>query len=210
MQQVRDKAIGTLSLVALLLLVCLAELLLATGLGFDSPQTMLEAGSVTSKRILAASLGPALHQGYRHIVDNLLILVLAGAYVEYGYGLSALYRFAVVSDYLAAWFPLALGFTGSVGASGITFGLLGWATSHALARCSQALFEVVTEGEISELSRLVHLLPLALCLAKVRTAILATLPFSTVGAGELTHLIGAILGLGWGIRYVALSYDLDA
>lgn len=204
-RHLREGAIGTLTLVAVLLLVFLVELLLAAGLGFDSPEAMFETLSRTSKRALAVSLGPFLHQGYRHIVDNILILLLVGAYVEHGYDRPTFYRFVLVAGYLAAWFPLVLGFTGAVGASGITFGLMGWAISHALFQVFRGVSEVVAEGNLWGMFRFLHLLPLVLCFAKVRAAIVATLSFATGGAGELTHLAGAILGTGWGIRRIATS-----
>ncbi|MFB6131146.1 MAG: hypothetical protein ABEJ28_10035 [Salinigranum sp.] len=197
----RDGVVGTLTLTALLILVYQTELLVAARFGFQTPYAMFTSLPVQAKPVLAATLGPLLHNSDSHIIRNLGVLLLAGAYVEYYSSERLLYAFFLVAGYLAAWFPLIFGATGSLGASGVTYGLQSWMAVYAVASI------IVMLADPAHLldRRIGHIVPLLFGAGTTLSITMSGLGGSLSGAGEATHFLGAIVGLGWGFFVVFYS-----
>lgn len=195
----RNQIIATITLTALLVAIFQAEVLTANLLGYSSSQTLLDSLSRETKIFLTATVGPFIHQGPGHLTNNLGILLVAGTYLEYEYNRYTLYTFYLGVGYLAAWAPLTLGFTGAVGASGVTYGLTIWLLVHSISRP----LEMGYDGVIDR--RVLHLAPLLFGLIKTREAI-ATHGMMD-GADDVTHFFGAFVGLLLGIYFVLVSCD---
>jgi len=90
---VRNRAIGTLTIAGLLILVYQAELPLADQLGYVSAKAMLAELPAIGKKALTAVFGPFLHRGASHVIGNVGVLLPVGSYIKYVYGRSLLYQF---------------------------------------------------------------------------------------------------------------------
>ncbi|WP_433624025.1 rhomboid family intramembrane serine protease [Halomicrococcus sp. NG-SE-24] len=174
---------------------------MANLLGFSSVQPLLNSLSRETKIFLAATVGPFIHQGSDHLTDNISVLLVAGAYLEYECNRNSLYGFYLGVGYLAAWAPLTLGFTGAVGASGVTYGLTTWLLVHSISRP----LEVAYDGAIDR--RILHFAPVFFGLVKARetAAILSMMD----GADDVTHFFGAFVGLLLGIYFVLDYHDIQ-
>lgn len=203
---IRNKIVGTLTLVAILILVYQIEILVVSYAGYQSPYAMFDSQPSQIKRILAASLGPFLHQGNSHLFGNLGALLLTGMYIEYFYKENTLYIFFLTTGYIAAWLPLLLGSVGTVGASGVTYGLQAFMAVHAIFRIHTMLWDVF-DGEVVLDRRLGHIVPLAFGTENTLGVIILVLSGSISGAGDVSHFIGAMVGLVWGSHYVFNEVD---
>jgi len=199
--QFRNQVIGTITLTALLVAIFQAEVLVATVLDYSSSQSLLASFPREVKMLIAATIGPFIHQGPRHLIDNLGVLIVAGAYLEYQYDHSFLYVFYFAVGYLAAWAPLAMGSVGSVGASGVTFGLATWLLVHSISR----VLEIGYDGALD--LRILHFIAVIFGLVKAQEAV-AILGMMD-GADDVTHFFGAFLGLVLGIKFVLDYHELQ-
>lgn len=194
----RDGTVGTLTIVGVLTLLFQAELLAAAAAGEPAPADLFAPLAPPTKILIGVLGGPLLHLTASHLVGNLGVLLLAGGYVELGYGRRSLYRFFLVDGYIAGWtalvgtFLLGGGSVGGVGASGATVGLRVWVTVHAADR----LVGMVLDGGLDR--RLWHLAPLVFGLAGVLSLAATLTGVGPLRAGDLTHLVGALLGAAWG------------
>lgn len=150
--------------------------------------------------ILVALFGPFIHQGPQHLVDNLGVLLVAGAYLEYEYERRDLYVFYLGVGYISAWAPILMGFTGSVGASGVTYGLSAWLFLHSISR----ILEMAKDGTFDV--RAIHFISFAFGSGQIAKA--AEIIGSTVGAGDITHFFGAILGMFLGLHFEVDYYGI--
>lgn len=202
----RERVVGTLSIAALLTIVYQIEILAADQFGFPSPQAMFGAIPTSLKSLPTASFGPFLHQSASLVLGNLGILLLAGAYIEYFYGERPLYIFYLVAGYVAAWFPLFFGSVGAIGASGVTYGLQAWMAVHSIS-CILVIFSDIVDGKVILDRRFGYIIPLAFGAGS--TVGVMTLMFggSISGAGDVTHFIGAMIGLAWGVYYAINKED---
>ncbi len=151
--------------------------------------------------LIAATIGPFIHQGPQHITDNLGVLIVAGSYLEHQYDRRSLYIFYVATGYIAAWVPLAMGSVGSVGASGVTFGLTTWLLVHSISR----VFEMAYKGTID--LRIVHFAVVIVGLWKALEVI--SILSSIDGADDVTHLCGALIGLFLGLTFALDYHDIS-
>jgi membrane associated rhomboid family serine protease len=151
--------------------------------------------------LITATIGPFIHQGPRHLTDNLGVLIVAGAYLEYQYDRGLLYIFYPAVGYLAAWAPLALSFVGSVGASGVTFGLTTWLLVHSISRVLEMGYDGVLDLRILHFAAIIF----GLVKAQKAVAILAMMD----GADDVTHFVGAFLGLALGVKFVLDYHELQ-
>ncbi|NLV08055.1 rhomboid family intramembrane serine protease [Haloarcula rubripromontorii] len=197
----RNEVVGTITLIAFLVAIFQAEILTATAFEYTSSRALLNSVPRDAKIIIAATIGPFIHQGPRHLTDNLGVLLVAGAYLEYQYNRRFLYLFYPLVGYLAAWVPLLMGSVGSVGASGVTFGLTSWLLIHSISR----LLEMGYEGTLD--LRILHLTAVFFGLVKAREAV--ALLGMMDGADDVTHFFGAFLGLFLGLRFVLDYYGLS-
>lgn len=149
---------------------------------------------------IAATFGPFIHQGPRHLTDNLGVLIVAGSYLEYQYDRRYLYTFYIATGYAAAWMPLAMGWVGSVGASGVTFGLTTWLLVHSMSKA----FEMAYEGILD--LRVLHFAAVLFGLLKAREAV--SIIGNMDGSDDVTHFFGALIGLFLGLKFVLEYYDL--
>ncbi|MCD2200921.1 rhomboid family intramembrane serine protease [Halobacterium sp. KA-4] len=94
-----------------------------------------------------------------------------------------------------------MGSVGSVGASGVTFGLTSWLLVHSISR----LLEMGYEGTLD--LRILHLTAVLFGLVKAREAV--ALLGMMDGADDVTHFFGAFLGLFLGLRFVLDYYGLS-
>lgn len=189
---IAQRILGTLSLIALLVLIFQVELILATELGYQSVKAMLSVLPVDIKKATAFLFGPFLHRGASHLVKNLGVLLVFGSYLEWMHKRKTLYVFFVTVGYLAAWPPILLGAAGAVGASGVTFGLVGWAAIYAMSR----IIHLVIDGSPFALA---HLIMVFYAFGFIRSEVLEFLTVGLSDAGVLTHVFGIFLGLVFGI-----------
>lgn len=197
----RNQIIATITLTTILVTIFQAEVLTANLLGHSSSQALLDSLSREAKIFLAATVGPFIHQGPKHLTGNLGVLLVAGAYLEYEYNRNSLYTFYLGVGYLAAWAPLTIGFTGAVGASGVTYGLNTWLLVHSISRPLETGYDGVVDR------RVFHLAPFFFGLVKTREAI-AILGMMD-GADDVTHFFGAFVGLFLGIYFVLDYHDIS-
>ena len=190
----RQRVIGTISLTVLLIAIFQGEVLVAKALGFSSTAEMFKSLPTLSQRLIAALLGPFIHQGPAHLIGNLGVLLLAGGYLEFQYGQRPFYVFFLVVGYLAAWVPLAMGFTGAVGASGVAFGLSMWLLVHSISK----LLKMGWDTEIDR--RIFHIVFVFYGLVKA-DAVLEDFQAMN-NTGDLTHVFGAMFGLVFGFWFV--------
>lgn len=202
----RTQVVGTLTLIGILILVYQVEILLADQMRFQTPQAMFASLPSQLKLILAAMLGPFLHQGNAYLLGNLGVLLLAGAYIEYFYAEASLYVFYLVAGYLAAWFPLFFGSVGAVGASGVTYGLQAWMAVHSISRIL-VMFSDIVDGKGILDRRFGYIIPLAFGAGSTVGATTLVFGGSISGAGDVTHFIGAMIGLAWGVYYAINKED---
>ena len=195
---VRNQAIGTLTIAALLILVYQVELLLADRLGYVSAKAMFADLPVIWKTALTAVLGPFLHQGASHIFGNVGVLLLAGSYIEYAYGRSLLYQFYLVAGYFAAWFPLVFGSVGAVGASGVTYGLTAWMMVHAAFRILRFLSDLNSDQNSILDRRFGEFIPLGFGAGGVVSAVTVITSGTVSDAGNVAHFAGVLIGIVWG------------
>jgi len=197
----RNEVIGTITLIVFLVAIFQAEVLTATAFEYTSSRTLLNSFPREAKIFIAATIGPFIHQGPRHLTDNLGVLLVAGAYLEYQYNRRFLYLFYPLVGYLAAWVPLLMGSAGSVGASGVTFGLTSWLLVHSISR----LLEMGYEGALD--LRILHFTAVFFGLVKAREAV-ALLGIMD-GADDVTHFFGAFIGIILGLRFVLDYHNLS-
>lgn len=190
----RDQVIGTITLTALLVGIFQAEVITANVLDHTTSRALLTSLSREAKIVLAATVGPFIHQGPRHLTNNLGVLLVAGVYLEYQYDRGFLYTFYLGVGYLAAWAPLAMGSVGSVGASGVTFGLTSWLLVHSISRVLEMGFDSVLD------KRILHFLPTIFGLVKAREAVVILGMMD--GADDVSHFLGAFIGLFLGLKFV--------
>lgn len=195
----RNQIIATITLTTLLIAIFQAEVLIANLLSYSSSRALLDSFSRGTKVVLAGTVGPFIHQGPRHLTDNLGVLLVAGAYLEYEYDRDTIYIFYLGVGYLAAWAPLTLGFTGAVGASGVAYGLTTWLLVHSTSRPLEMGYDSVIDW------RLLHLAPIFFGLVTTREAIFGMID----GADDVTHLFGAFIGLILGIKFVLNYHDIQ-
>jgi membrane associated rhomboid family serine protease len=197
----RNQVIGTITLTAVLAAIFQAEVITANALEYSTSRALLTSLSREAKIFLAATLGPFIHQGPRHLTDNLGVLLVAGAYLEYQYDRSFLYTFYLGVGYLAGWAPLAMGSVGSVGASGVTFGLTSWLLVHSISRVLEMGYNGVLD------LRILHFAPVIFGLVKAQEAV-AILGVMD-GADDVTHFLGAFIGLFLGLKFVLDYHDIN-
>ncbi|WP_436927793.1 rhomboid family intramembrane serine protease [Halosimplex amylolyticum] len=191
---IRNRIVGTLTLTAILIAVFQVEIVVASSLEYSTSRELLQALSKEFKVLIAAVAGPFIHQGPRHLIGNLGMLLIAGGYLEYEYDQHFLYVFYLSVGYLAAWAPLTIGFSGAIGASGVTFGLTSWLLIHSTSR----LLEMAYSGNFDR--RAWHVLPFAFGFLKAHQTI-EIIPVIS-GADDVTHLFGAFLGMIIGATFV--------
>ena len=199
--QFRNQVIGTITLTALLVAIFQAEVLVATALNYSSSQALFASFPIEVQMLITATIGPFIHQGPRHLTDNLGVLIVAGAYLEYQYDRGLLYIFYPAVGYLAAWAPLAMSFVGSVGASGVTFGLTTWLLVHSISRVLEMGYDGVLD------LRILHFAAIIFGLVKAQKAV-AILAMKD-GADDVTHIVGAFLGLALGIKFVLDYHEIQ-
>lgn len=199
--RLRNQVIATITLLSLLVAIFQAEVLIANALEYSTSRALLESLSREAKIFLAATIGPFIHQGPRHLTDNLGVLLVAGAYLEYQYDRGRLYTFYLGVGYFAAWAPLAMGSVGSVGASGVTFGLTSWLLVHSISRVLEMGYEGVLD------MRFLHFAAVLFGLYKAQEAV-AILRMMD-GANDVTHFFGAFIGLVLGIKFVLDYHDIN-
>jgi len=200
-EALRDNFVATLTLTGLLVAAFQIEVILAGLLGYSSSMAMLNAPSWEYRRVLGALLGPFLHQGPEHLVDNLGVLLLTAGYLEYEYNRSHIYLFYLIAGYFALLPPLILNLGGAVGASGATFGLSSWILVHSIGR----ILEMAWESELD--LRILHSLPVLFALAKAQVAM--QIMNQITGTDDLTHLLGAMIGLFLGIHFTLNYHDIQ-
>lgn len=200
-RELRNEIIGTITLIAFLVAIFQVEVLTATAFEYASSRALLNSLPREAKTLIAATIGPFIHRGPRHLTDNLGVLLVAGAYLEYQYNRRFLYIFYPTVGYLAAWVPLLMGSVGSVGASGVTFGLTSWLLVHSISR----LLEMGYEGVLD--LRVLHFTAVFFGLVKAREAVV--LLGMMDGADDVTHFFGAFIGLSLGLRFVLDYYGLS-
>ncbi|WP_160113964.1 rhomboid family intramembrane serine protease [Halobellus limi] len=199
--QLRNQVIGTITLTALLVAIFQAEMIAANALDYSTSRALLTSLSREAKIFLAATIGPFIHQGPRHLTDNLGVLLVAGTYLEYQYDRSFLYTFYLGVGYLAAWAPLAIGSVGSVGASGATFGLTSWLLVHSISRLLEVGYDRVLD------LRTLHAAAVFFGLVKARETVVILGMVS--GADDVTHFLGAFIGLLLGLKFVLDYHDIQ-
>lgn len=199
--QLRSRVIGTISLTFLLFVIFQVEVLGSHFSGYSSSHALLDSFSREVKMLIAATIGPFIHQGPRHLTDNLGVLIVAGSYIEYQYDRRYLYTFYIVTGYTAAWIPLAMGSVGSVGASGVTFGLTTWLLVHSISR----VFEMAYAGTLD--LRVLHSAGVIFGLVKAREAV--SIIGIMDGADDVTHFFGALIGLFLGLKFVLDYHDIS-
>jgi membrane associated rhomboid family serine protease len=201
LKTIRLRALGTLSLVATFLLAYFIEMLVAELMGYPNPKAMLDA--TQWKSLLAILTGPLVHQTPLHLVKNLTSLVIVGSYIEYAHDERTLYEFAVFSGYASIWAIVLIdGLVGSVGASGITFGLWAWATVYASYRLVQFISNPAQYRLIG------HVIPLSIGLTQGITVINGFLDGS-LGGSDISHLVGFVMGILIGL-YLISSHWYDS
>lgn len=151
----RLQGVGTL--IIILTLVFGVEVLLAAFFGFPNVRAMLDSLALQEKRVLVALMGPLVHQGWGHLVENLVFLIVFGSYVEWQLGSWDFYVSAAGTGYLASWLLLSLGGAGAVGASSVTHGLEALAGFLGLIRLGENLPGVESIPEF--LGATLHILP---------------------------------------------------
>jgi membrane associated rhomboid family serine protease len=196
----RSRVIGTFSLTLLLVTVFQVEVLGAHFFGYSSAQALLGSFSRQVKIVIVATIGPFIHQGPQHLTDNLGVLIVAGFYLEYQYNRRYLYLFYIATGYTAAWIPIALGSVGSVGASGVTFGLTTWLLIHSISR----IFEMAYKESLD--LRALHFGAVIFGLVKFQQAV--SIIGSMDGADDITHFFGALIGLIIGLQFVLDYHEL--
>lgn len=199
--RLRNQIVATITLLSLLVAIFQAEVLIATALEYSTSRALLESLPREGKIFLAATIGPFIYQGPRHLTDNLGVLLVAGAYLEYQYDRGRLYTFYLGVGYVAAWIPPALGFVGSVGASGVTFGLTSWLLVHSISRVLEMGYEGVLDRRILHFAAVLF----GLWNAREAVAILSMMD----GADDVTHVIGAFIGLVLGIKFVLHYHEIS-
>ena len=197
----RNQLIGTITLTALLVVIFQAEVITANFSGYSSSQALLDSFSREVKMLIAGTIGPFIHQGPRHLTDNLGVLIVAGSYLEYQYDRSYLYTFYIATGYTAAWIPLAIGSVGSVGASGVTFGLTTWLLIHSLSRVFEMAYNTALD------LRALHFIAVIFGLLKAQEAV--SILGMMDGADDVTHFFGALIGLFLGLLFVLDYHDID-
>jgi len=212
----RREIVGTLSLIGVLILVYQGEVLLADHFGYANPMEMFANQSVLQKRLLAALAGPFLHQGSGHIIGNLGLFLLLGIYIEHAYSERVLVTFFLISGYISIWATLGLGFVGAVGASGVTFGLQAWMGIHAFSRFIEYLVDLASyaihsikdavdvpdnPGAVTH-RRLLYAPFFLFGFGSPVDVLSAVVNGQANGATEISHAVGALVGLSWGLIYL--------
>lgn len=77
----RNRVIGTITLTTLLVAIFQAEVIAANFSDYSSSQALLDSFTREVKLLTAATIGPFIHQGPRHLTDNLGVLIIAGVYL---------------------------------------------------------------------------------------------------------------------------------
>jgi membrane associated rhomboid family serine protease len=192
-ERLRSNLRGTLFLVATLIFVFQLELIAASLLGRDNVTQMLVQLSDFAKLLLASAFGPFLHQGPEHLVGNLGVLLIVGAYVEWVEGRNILYQFFLVAGYSTIWLSIIIATPGAVGASGITYGLAALGMVHGIVAIVRQ-----TERGNPKWSILVHLFAFGFGFVKSGSTFLTVKNSTQISGGEVAHLFGIFLGVTWG------------
>jgi membrane associated rhomboid family serine protease len=193
-------------LITFLIFVYQIELILASVIGYNSPFEMLD--KFPYLRILAGTVGPLLHSDASHLVGNLGVLLFAGLYIEYLHGTRCLYILFFASGYVGAWIP-ALLVGASIGASGATWGLIGFALFSSLYNYFSPIVEQTSGSNspsqiIDALSVLNwgYIIPLALTIWKSQSVFISVFVKTGTDSGDLSHLVGFILGVVFGLSFI--------
>jgi len=94
-----------------------------------------------------------------------------------------------------------MGSVGSVGASGVTFGLSSWLLVHSISR----LLEMGYEGHFD--LRLLHSVGLFFGLVKAQEVV--NILWKMNGADDVTHFFGGFIGLFLGLLFVLDYHDIS-
>lgn len=196
-RDIGQRLLGTLSLVAILLIVFQVEILASTALGYASVRELFAAPSILTKKFIAVVLGPFLHRGDSHLIGNLGVLLILGAYLEWTHGRKVIYAFYLSIGYVAAWVPVLLGSVGALGASGVTYGLGGLALVFGSYRGLKLAYRGLPTRAIA------HLLVAMYGFVSVCSALSQLLLDGVANAGVVTHAFGAFLGAIFAVKILS-------
>lgn len=93
-----------------------------------------------------------------------------------------------------------MGSVGSVGASGVTYGLTTWLLVHSISR----VFEMVCEGTLD--LRVLHVV--AVIFGAVKSQEVVSIISFIDGADDVTHFFGGLIGLFLGFKFVLDYYNI--
>jgi membrane associated rhomboid family serine protease len=189
---------GVATLSVCLTFIYVLERALAAVLGFPDAEAMLSILTVEQKQLLAATVGPFLHQGISHISENLVFLLLFGGYVEWEVGRRRLYTYSVVIGYLSTWLLLFAG-GAAVGASSITNGLQAITGFIGLVRLVEGLRPTETFRDL--LHTALYVIPFVFGLGFAYNSIMSGVSNST-GGTQAIHALAAVVGGFLGVLYV--------
>jgi len=182
---------GTLSIVAVLVVVFLLEVVVQTAAGYESVQAALNAPGTGVKTLLGVVGGPYLHQSAERLIGNLGVILLTASYVESRAGDIRLYQFYVATGFLGAVAAAATQLPGAVGASGAAYGFTGWMLIQGTA----------TLGGVYETHKPwmqpLHALPVLYASVKIYSGIQPLL-LGVAHPGDVAHVTGACIGMLYG------------
>lgn len=147
-------------------------------------------------------LAPWMHAGFNHILQNLIVFVLLGAWVERRVGSVRFLFFAVMIPYLALYLPVVFEYgEWSKGASGLTNALAGYTVPVLFVVLAGFIesFEFETREVASGIGMLVVLVYLIVdgLLTVQRFAGLEPPPEGVAVAAHVTGLVLGVLWFGW-------------
>lgn len=182
---------GTLTIVAVLIIVFLLEVTVQTAAGYESVQAALNAPDTRVKTVLGVIAGPYLHQSAERLYGNLGVILLTAGYIESQVGHIRLYQFYVATGLLGAAAAAATQLPGAVGASGAAYGFTGWMLIQGTATL-RGVYETPKPW-----MRPLHAIPVFYASVKIYSG-LQPLFLGVAHPGDIAHATGACIGTLYG------------
>ncbi|MFC7228362.1 rhomboid family intramembrane serine protease [Salinirubellus salinus] len=145
------------------------------------------------------ALAPWMHAGVDHLLNNLLVFTLLGAWVERRLGWAKFLFVSMVMAYLALYLPIVFGYGElSRGASGLTMALTGYAILALLVTFTEQLetLDVGTGEGLFSFGILLVLVYLTVDAWQTVQRFVGVEPRPD-GVAVSAHLTGLVLGMVW-------------
>lgn len=202
----RYRIIGTLYLILALILVFQVELLAANWYDFQSAREMLNSLLLTGSRFqlgVAVIFGPLLHNTAIHLVENLVVLILAAVYVEYKLGsVRLLYTLYIITGW-GGLFGACIVAAPAVGASASVNGLTAFALMVSFSHSGYYIISG-TSNRDQVYSLALNILAFFWFLIYIKRTVIE---FDIQNGTSMSHAAGALIGLLIGMYFLWSKYQ---